>query len=221
MMYILGLFILAFSVLTTIDAASKPADKKLRVGILVYDDVYLLDFTGPLEVFFDTELEDGSKGFEVFLVAPENKNIRAHTGTLISPDYNIDNCPPIDILVVPGGNLNLSNQNPKVSDFILKTEKQCQILMSVCTGAFILADLGILNGKEATTWYGAKQNLQKKYPEIRISDSRFTDNGKIITTAGISAGIDGSLYVVGRIFGEAIMKKTAKYLEWELKDSTN
>ena len=215
------MILLLLTVWATIPSFSQPENSKIRVGILIYEGVYFLDFAGPLEVFFDTELEDGSKGFEVFLVAPEDKCVKAHTGTVISPDYNIDNCPPLDILVVPGGNLNLANQNPKVSDFILKTEKQCQIMMSVCTGAFILAEIGLLNGLEATTWYGAKKNLQKKYPEIKISDRRYTDNGKIITTAGISAGIDGSFYVVNRIFGEAIMKKTAKYLEWELKVNTN
>lgn len=216
-MSFLGFIILSLACLSLVVANSKPNQEQLKVGILVYDEVYFLDFAGPLEVFFDTELEDGSKGFEVFLVAPEKKNIKAHTGTLIVPDYDIDNCPKLDILIVPGGNLNLSKQNQKVADFIIKSEKQCKILMSVCTGAFILADLGLLNGLEATTWYGAKQNLQKSYPEIKISDGRFTDNGRFITTAGISAGIDGSFHVVGRIYGDEIMKKTAKYLEWELK----
>ncbi len=211
------IIMLILTVWATIPSFAQTEKSKLRVGILIYEGVYFLDFAGPLEVFFDAELEDGSKGFEVFLVAPEDKSIKAHTGTIIHPDFDISNCPTFDILVVPGGNLQLASQNQKVSDFIIKAEKQCEILMSVCTGAFILADLGMLKGLEATTWYGAKQKLQKKYPEIEISDNRFTDNGKIITTAGISAGIDGSLYVVGRIYGKTIMKKTAKYLEWELK----
>lgn len=193
------------------------ANAKSKVGILIYDAVYLLDFAGPLEVFHDTELEDGGIGFEVFLIAPEMKSIRAHSGTIIKPDYDIENCPQPDILIVPGGNLNLASEYPKIAEFILRTEKHCDILMSVCTGAFILAEMGLLNGKEATTWYGAKQSLQKRYSEIKISDSRYTDNGKIITTAGISAGIDGSFYVVKRIYGDKIMRKTAKYLEGELK----
>lgn len=90
--------------------------------------------------------------------------------------------------------------------------------MSVCTGAFILADLGLLDDKNATTWYGAKSNLKKKYPKINLSDERFTDNGKIITTAGISAGIDGSLHIIKKVYGEEIMKKTAKYLEWNFEN---
>lgn len=185
-----------------------------KIAILIYDGVYLLDFAGPLEVFYDTEIEDGNKGFDVFLVAPESKSVKSHTGTIITPDFDINNCPQPDILVVPGGDLNLATYNPEVSAFIKKVSAQCQIVMSVCTGAFILAELGFLDNHEATTWYGAKKELQEKYPKIIISDNRFTDNGKIITTAGISAGIDGSFHIVKRIYGETIMQKTAKYIEW-------
>lgn len=192
--------------------------KPLNVGIIIYDDVYFLDFVGPQEVFFDTFLDNEKKGFNVFLLAPELKPIRAHTGTIITPDYSILDCPDIDILVVPGGNLSLSKQHPDLGEFILKTEKKCKILMSVCTGAFILADLGLLDDKNATTWYGAKSNLKKRYPKIILSDERFTDNGKIITTAGISAGIDGSLHTIKKVYGEEIMKKTAKYLEWNFEN---
>ncbi len=219
MLYIVILLIL--SVFFSTGAISQHDNEKLKVGILIYDEVYLLDFVGPLEVFFDTQLEDGSKGFEVYLVAPEIKSIVAHTGTKITPDYDVNNCPQLDILVVPGGNLNLAGEYPQVSEFILSVEKHCKILMSVCTGAFILAELGLLDGKDATTWHGAKTKLQERYPSIRLSDERFTDNGKIITTAGISAGIDGSFHVVKQIYGDAIMRKTAKYLEWELKDTIN
>jgi transcriptional regulator GlxA family with amidase domain len=194
--------------------AMEPEDGKPKVGILIYDEVYFLDFAGPLEVFFDTELEDGRKGFDVYLIAPESRPVKAHTGTMITPDYDIENSPAIDILVVPGGNLNLARQYPKVAEYILRARKQCRIVMSVCTGAFILAELGLLDGKVATTWYGARQNLRKKYPAVSVTDARVTDNGDIITTAGISAGIDGSLHVVGKIYGEAVMNNTARYLEW-------
>jgi transcriptional regulator GlxA family with amidase domain len=187
----------------------------LKVGILIYDGVYLLDFCGPLEVFNDTFIDDTTKGFEVFLIAPSEQSITAHTGTSIKPDYNIINCPNLDILIVPGGNLRLTKENPEISEFIINKNKSTQITMSVCTGAFILADLGLLNNLEATTWYGAKSRLKKLYPEILLTDKRFTDNGKIITTAGISAGIDGSFHVVERIYGKEIAQKTREYIEWE------
>lgn len=192
----------------------KRINELLKVCILIYDGVYLLDFTGPLEVFFDTELEDHSKAFEVFLVAPIKKEIKAHSGTIIIPDYDITNCPNPDILVIPGGNLNLVKEYPIISEFILNIEKHCKIIMSVCTGAFILAEIGLLNNKKVTTWFGAKDKLKNKYPDIILSDDRFTVNAKIITTTGISAGIDGSLYIVKQFYGEKIMKNTAKYIEW-------
>lgn len=186
-----------------------------KVGILIYDGVYLLDFAGPLEIFNDTFINDTTSGFEVFLIAPDTNQIQAHTGTIIKPDYSIENCPEMDILVVPGGNLNLTKQNPKLANFIKTINETTQITMSVCTGAFILADLGLLDNLEATTWYGAKAGLQKRYPKVKISDNRFTDNGKIITTAGVSAGVDGALHVVERIYSKEIAEKTAKYIEWE------
>jgi transcriptional regulator GlxA family with amidase domain len=203
------LMILSFPLISVEGKATK------KVGIIVYDGVYLLDFAGPLEIFFDTFLDDTTKGFEVYLIAPDSNNISAHTGTFIKPDFSIDNAPLLDILVIPGGNLNLTKQYPKVAEFIKKSIENSEITMSVCTGAFILADLGILDNLEATTWYGAKSRLQKIYPKIKISDERFTDNGKIITTAGVSAGVDGALHVVEKIYGKEISERTAKYIEWK------
>jgi transcriptional regulator GlxA family with amidase domain len=205
---VLGLLLFSYSYASGEKAA-------LKVGILIYEGVYLLDFCGPLEIFNDTFLEDGSQGFEVFLVAVADTAVRAHTGTLVKPDYSFSNCPQTDILVVPGGNLRLSTEVPAVADFIKAYSSKSKLTMSVCTGAFILASLGMLDGMEATTWYGAKERLGKLYPRINLSDERFTDNGSIVTTAGISAGIDGALHIVEKIYGKAIADKTAKYIEWE------
>lgn len=187
----------------------------IKVAILIYDEVYLMDFAGPLEIFNDCYLDDKSKGFEVFLVAETKNSIKTHTGTSITPDFDFKNCPQPDILVIPGGNLNLINENKLTANFIIETNKHTQITMSVCTGAFILGELGLLNNLEATTWYGAKKKLSEIYPLIKVVDKRFTDNGKYITTAGVSAGVDGSLHIVKKIYGENIAKKTAKYIEWE------
>jgi transcriptional regulator GlxA family with amidase domain len=189
--------------------------KQYKVAILIYEGVYLLDFAGPLEIFNDAMENDTSSAFQVYLVSPDGKLIKAHTGTEITPQYSVMNSPQPDILVIPGGDLSLSANNKEVATWITKTSDSSMITMSVCTGAFILADLGILNGKEATTWFGAKKRLQKKYPDIKVVDKRFTDNGKIVTTAGVSAGIDGAIHVVERLFGKEIAEKTAKYIEWE------
>ncbi|TAL71111.1 MAG: DJ-1/PfpI family protein [Bacteroidetes bacterium] len=189
---------------------------KKKVAILIYNGVYLLDFCGPLEIFNDTMLDDTSSAFEVYTVSPDENSIKSHTHTLIKPDYTIDNCPQPDILVIPGGNLNLTRDNPEVAKWIVEVEKKSEYVLSVCTGAFILADLGMLNGLEVTTWYGAREKLKKKVPSIKIcNDKRFTDNGKIVTTAGVSAGIDGALHLVEKMFGKETALKTAKYIEYE------
>jgi len=210
--------IIFFFVLMDELSAQKPSRKK-KVAILVYDGVYLLDFCGPLEIFNDTMLNDSTNAFEVFLVGPELKSVKSHTNTEIVPQYTIENCPQPDVLIIPGGNLRLAGDSPSVASWIKTTSPKCEITMSVCTGAFILAELGILDGMKATTWYGATSRLQKKYPKIIVeSGKRFTDNGKILTTAGVSAGIDGSLHIVSKLFGKEKAKATAKYIEYDFQE---
>jgi transcriptional regulator GlxA family with amidase domain len=198
---------------------SQQTAKKLKVAILIYDGVYLLDFCGPLEIFYDTFINDTMKAFEVYTVAPTKEKIKCHTGLEILPQYSIDTCPQPDILVIPGGNPKLVNSDKKMLKWIKETSEKTEITMSVCTGAFILAELGMLDGMKATTWYGALDRLQKVAPKaIVMKDKRFTDNRKIITTAGVSAGIDGALHIVNRYFGKEIAEKTAKYIEYNFSE---
>jgi transcriptional regulator GlxA family with amidase domain len=211
--------ILIFSIITNNKMNAQTKLEKKKVAILIYDGIYLLDFCGPLEIFNDTMLDDTTFLFEVYTVAPFNSGIKAHTNTVIIPTYSIDDCPQPDILVIPGGNINLSKNNKKIGDWIKETSSKSEITMSVCTGAFILADLGLLDGLDAITWYGAASRLQKLYPKIKVqAGKRYTDNGKIITTAGVSAGIDGALYLVGRLYGKETAIKTAKYIEYDYKE---
>ena len=194
---------------------TKPEQKNLNVAILVYDGIYLLDFTGPLEVFFDTFSADGEQLFNVYTVSP-TKQFKAHTELNITADFETGNCPKPDILVVPGGNLQLLKNNDSLKNWIIKSAEESQIVMSVCTGAFILADTGLLDGLNITTWYGALDRLQEKVPSAKVLKGvRYTDNGKIITTAGVSAGIDGALFVVSKIFGKETADRTAKYMDYE------
>jgi len=187
----------------------------MKVAILVYQGVFLMDFCGPQEVFFDTQLDEDTKAFEVMLVAPSLDPIKAHTGTMITPDFSIQNAPQPDILVIPGGDLEIGINNPSLGQWILKTSKTSKITLSVCTGAFILASLGLLDNLRATTWYGATGYLQKRFPLVKVCpNDRLTDNGSIITTAGVSAGIDGALQVVSKLINPVIAKKTANYIEY-------
>jgi transcriptional regulator GlxA family with amidase domain len=188
---------------------------KINVAILVYEGVYLMDFTGPQEVFYDSYSENKDHLFKVYTIS-EAKEIKAHCGLKISPDYDINNCPKPDILVIPGGELSLLKGNDKLKSWIIKTSGEAKTVISVCTGAFILADAGLLENQIVTTWHGAIEELQKIVPSAKAEKGvRYTDNGKIITTAGISAGIDGSLYVVSKYFGKEIASATAKYMDYE------
>ena len=210
---LLSLFMFIFMV-----SAAKTEEKPLNVAILVYEGVYLLDFAGPMEVFNDANLVSKPL-FNVFTVSVSSSAIKAHTGLNFTSEYTIDNCPKPDILVVPGGSLNISENDPKLKDWIISTAKDAKIVMSVCTGAFTLARLGLLDGKEATTWHGALAGLKKISDKIIVkSGVRYTDNGSLLTTAGISAGIDGSLYLVGKLFGKETADKTAKYMDYEYWD---
>ncbi|MCX6155890.1 MAG: DJ-1/PfpI family protein [Candidatus Kapabacteria bacterium] len=191
--------------------------KELNIAVLVYNGVYLLDFAGPVEVFNDATLVDKSLTFNLYTVAADNQTIKCHTGTRIIPDFTFANCPKPDILIVPGGDLELLQSNPKVRVWLSDAYNTSKYVISICTGAFIIAELGILNNLEATTWHDANDNLQKLYPFVKVVKKRFTDNGKVLTTAGVSAGIDGSLHLLQNIYGTELANKVMKYIEFNCK----
>lgn len=203
--YLIIFVVLAFSV------KAEP----LNVGVLIYDGVYVLDFTGPIEVFADTFINDSTKAFNVFTVSKNNEKINAHSGLQVIPDHNFTEDINIDVLIIPGGNPAFVNADPEYLDWIKTHSERAKYTMSVCTGAFILAKTGILDGLKATTWHGAQKKLQDLYPNIKVTADRYTDNGKILTTSGVSAGIDGSLYLVSKIFDKKTAKKAAEYMDYE------
>jgi transcriptional regulator GlxA family with amidase domain len=187
----------------------------INVAILIFEGVYLLDFAGPLEVFFDCLGENDSHLFNVYTVSPD-KELKAHCGTRIIPDFDISSFPEPVIFVVPGGESNLLKNRPELCKWLIHTAENAQTVMSVCTGAFILADAGLLDGLDVTTWHDAIDKLQQKVPSAIVQKNiRFTDNGKIITTSGISAGIDGALHLVSKYFGKSVAAETAKYMDYD------
>ena len=212
------ILLLSFCLVLFFGSKAQTKDEKqqvINVAILVYDGVYVLDFTGPLEVFYDSYSKEGNHLFNVYTVS-ENKELKAHSGLKVIADFDINLCPKPDIFIVPGGDLNLLKDNSKLKEWIVKTANESKTLMSVCTGAFILADAGLLDGLSVTTWHGALDNLQKTVPSAKIIKGvRYTDNGKVVTTAGVSAGIDGSLFVVSKYFGKEAADATAKYMAYE------
>lgn len=213
---ILLLFSLCLIIPFCVKAQAKEEKQQIiNVAILVYDGVYVLDFTGPLEVFYDSYSKDGNHLFNVYTVSTKEE-LKAHSGLKVTSDYNINNCPRPDIFIVPGGDLELLKDQPELKKWMINTAKDSKTLMSVCTGAFILADAGLLDNLNITTWHGALDNLKKMVPTANvIKGVRYTDNGKVVTTAGVSAGIDGSLFVVSKYYGKEAADATAKYMDYE------
>jgi transcriptional regulator GlxA family with amidase domain len=192
------------------------------VGILIFPDVEVLDFCGPFEVFAITRsgdnLDDAERLFDVFTIAEEAHTVRCRGGLLVEPHFTIDNHPPLDILVVPGGAGAdvIYAGNERVLDWIAAQAARIELTTSVCTGAKLLARRGLLDGRRATTHWGSVESLQKRHPEIDVvADARFVDEGPIVTSAGVSAGIDMSLHVVGRLYGEKVAARTARIMEYD------
>lgn len=195
--------------------ATKAAGGKRNVAIVVHEGVELLDFAGPGEVF---AAADRGRLFHVYTVAETIKPITSQRFLSVNPQYTLDNCPKPDIVVIPGGATRVLLDSPKFMAWVKEVAKNAEVVLSVCTGAFVLAQAGLLDGKEATTHYASLERLAKQYPKVKVrADRRLVDNGQVVTAAGVSAGIDGALHVVARLCGAETARATAKYMEypWE------
>ena len=198
---------------------------KRNLAILIFDDVEVLDFAAPFEVFAVTSELNNYEPFNVFLVAETQRTYKAVNGLQVVPNYEISNCPNPEILVIPGGvGSRIQMNNQKLIDWINKVFQQAELVMSICTGARLLAKAGLLDGLEITTHHEAYDELRQLVPTAIVNErKRYIDRGKIVTAAGISAGIDGSLYVVDKLLGKEIARKIAIYMEydWLLKTGVN
>lgn len=194
-------------------------DGMLTVGILLYDDVEVLDSCGPFEVFSVTrsvgEPSESHQLFQVVTIAEENRIITCNGGLLIKPHFTVENHPPLDILVVPGGNVDGALTRPHLLEWIGEQDQQTKLTTSICTGAFLLAERGLLNQHRATTHWRWVELMHRRYPAIEmLADTRIVDEGHLITSAGISAGIDMSLHIVSRLYGEEVAVQTARDMEY-------
>ncbi|NET48298.1 MAG: DJ-1/PfpI family protein [Merismopedia sp. SIO2A8] len=198
--------------------------QKRNVGILIFPMVEVLDFAGPFEVFSRTRLEPGidarrdetSAPFNVFTVAKELGTITATGGLQVIPQYIFTNAPNIDLLVVPGGfGTRPLLEDPDTLTWIHSTHQQASLTTSVCTGALLLAKVGLLAGKQATTHWGAYDLLASLDPSITVKrDQRVVVDG-IFTSAGVSAGMDMAFAVVESLHGKAVADATAHYIEFK------
>lgn len=188
-----------------------------NVAILIFNDVEVLDFSGPFEVFSVAGGHGEDNTFRVFTVAEDRRPIWARGGLAVNPAFSLEDCPTPHIMVVPGGRgTHREKDNPLLLKWIRQRSESAELILSVCTGSLILANAGLLEGLAATTHHTTLDLLRDLAPHSRIySDRRFVDNGRIITSAGISAGIDMSLHVVARLLGQAKAEETAHHMEYE------
>lgn len=190
-----------------------------QLAILIFDDAEVLDFCGPFEVFSVANRFTTPAAFEIFTISEKAEPVMARNGLLVNPRYSIRDCPQPDILLVPGGiGTRVLLANTPLLHWIRKTAAEAELVLSVCTGALVLAKAGLLEGLAMTTHHCCYEALREMVPSgIVHEDRRFVDNGRIITSGGISAGIDMSLHVVGRLRGADVARATAKQMvyPWE------
>ena len=218
-----AIFIAAAPTETT-NSLKPPEKDQIPVAFLIADRAVVIDFCGPWEVFQDVVVPSRTDmPFRLYTVAETAKPIRTSGGMQIVPDYTIANAPAPKVIVIPAQ----SEPSPAVLDWIRKSSKTTDVTMSVCTGAFVLAKTGLLDGKSATTYHGAFGRFAMTFPKIELKrGARFVENGNLATAGGLSSGIDLALRVVERYYGREVAQKTAYNLEyqgqgWMNADSNN
>lgn len=194
------------------------------VGILIFDDVEVLDFCGPFEVFSVSRPvpQPGDDGeatplFRVLTIAERPTIVRCTGGLLVQPHHTIADHPPLDLLVVPGGRgTRRERTNEAVLAWIATQDRRTAATTSVCTGSFLLAATGLLDGRRATTHWASIDWLRENHPAVDVRhDERVVDEGRIVTSAGISAGIDMALHLVARTHSDAVATLTARRMEYD------
>lgn len=187
-----------------------------NVAIFIFDQVEVLDFAGPYEAFNVTaELNDPSP-LNVFTVAENNAPVRTRGALSINPNFSIYDMPDADILLIPGGyGTRAMLRKPYLIEWVRQQYEKVEYLLSVCTGSLVLGKAGLLDGLRATTHHDNLSDLRALAPAATvIATDRYIDNGKIILSGGVSAGIDMSLYVVRKLFGDAVLAKTLSEMEY-------
>ncbi len=196
------------------------------VGIVVFPEVEVLDFCGPYEVFSVTRLSEenrreSSSPFRVLLIGRTLETIRTTGGMKVTPDVEFHSCPRLDVLVVPGGwGTRSLMKDSEMLNWIRQRAAETGTVTSVCTGALLLGGAGVLDGKRATTHWKSLDLLKQSYPAIDVvNDEHVVNDGNVITSAGIAAGIDMALTVVKNYCGEEVARNTAQYMEYPFPES--
>ncbi len=197
----------------------------LNIGILVFDDVEALDLAGPYEVFTTAARVHGRSmpGEELFrcvLIAADMQPVRARAGLRVLPDRILLPAADIDVLIVPGGDISQAVNDMAVIDWVRQQAQHASIVASVCTGAFLLAKAGLLDGLTVTTHWEDQADLQAQFSGIKVEgDLSWIDCGKFVTSGGISAGVDMSLHLVERLAGRKLALATARQMEYRWNEN--
>jgi transcriptional regulator GlxA family with amidase domain len=199
----------------------------VSVGIYLFENVEVLDFAGPFEVFTTASRvilrrNPGKEApFKVFTVAKTIATVQARAGLKTLPDFSINDCPRIDLLLIPGGVVDEEVRDERVIAWVRATAAAAQLTASVCTGAFILAKAGLLDQKRATTHWEDIDDLRSQFPEVQVQDGvRWVDEGQVVSSAGIAAGIDMSLHLVARLAGSELAAATARQMDVPYRGDT-
>jgi transcriptional regulator GlxA family with amidase domain len=200
--------------------------ERKRVGIVIYEDVEVLDFCGPFEVFSVTRLNEEkrreeSSPFLPLLVAETTGTITTTGGMQVVPHHSLENCPHLDIVLVAGGwGFRQHMNNTVLHQWLRDRASRAETLTAVCTGSMLLGSAGLLEGRSATTHWRFLDAMRDAFPGVSVMyDKHFVRDADLHTSAGISAGIDMSLKVVERYFGEAVARATARHMEYPYPDA--
>jgi transcriptional regulator GlxA family with amidase domain len=190
----------------------------LNVGIYIYDHAEVLDFSGPFEVFTTASRVAAGQGeppFNTFLISERGTMVKARAGYQILPNNSFESHPAIDVLIVVGGVHTEEMEKPAVLEWVQKQTKTAKLVASVCTGAFILAKAGILTNHKVTTHWDDIRDLKQQFPDLNVvENTRWVDEGSVVTSGGISAGIDMSLHLVERLSSRELAERTARLMEF-------
>jgi transcriptional regulator GlxA family with amidase domain len=200
----------------------------MNIGIYIYDDVEVLDFTGPFEVFttaariYSRSNLQAEALFQVFLIAEHDHTVKARGDLRVQPHYTILDHPELEVLLIPGGVHEPQLENGRIMAWISRTSAGSAITASVCTGAFLLAQAGLLNEGPCTTHWEDIPDLREKYPTVDVREGvPWVDNGHVITSAGISAGIEMALHIVNRLAGKELALRTAHQMQYHWNSASH